>query len=298
MFCDIKMLFAILLPISLVASQEPCPTCVRGNGTCYNVSYVFDIDAPFRNRVVIHKLALLRSSNTLFYSFEPRITDPEYYKVGSINIDDPTNSSVVSVGKIMNFGTFDLDQDNGLVYLGGGDGIYVLDTKVDKVAPYSSRGDTVLSLFYKGNVYFVTYGDSRVVKKKGDNFEVIVEHTMPVKTFVVNKDYVTVCLSTYGLFASKKDEIVWLSYNPYFRGIAIDRHDAIYTWWLDGIYKVIIEKNLSESRIVKVVYIDDVGSLTFDLDNNFIFTSGKSLYRLNDLNITCDGSEKKKKIRI
>ncbi|CAF4958387.1 unnamed protein product [Pieris macdunnoughi] len=139
------MLFAILLPISLVASQEPCPTCVRGNGTCYNVSYVFDIDAPFRNRVVIHKLALLRSSNTLFYSFEPRITDPEYYKVGSINIDDLTNSSIVSVGKIMNLGTFDLDQDNGLVYLGGGDGIYVLDTKVDKVAPYSSRGD-----FFRG----------------------------------------------------------------------------------------------------------------------------------------------------
>ncbi|CAH4028966.1 unnamed protein product [Pieris brassicae] len=121
---------------------------------------------------------------------------------------------------------------------------------------------------------------------------------MPLKTFVVSKDYVTVCLSTYGLFASKKDKIVWLSYNPYFRGLAVDRHDVIYTWWLDGIYKVIIEKNLSESRIVKAVYIDDVGSLTFDLDNNFIFTSGKSLYRLNDLNTTCDGSEKKKKIRI
>ncbi|CAK1542744.1 unnamed protein product [Leptosia nina] len=293
MFCDINMLIALFLGISLAASQELCPTCVRGNGTCYNITQLFDIDAPFRNRIVIHKLALLRSTNTLFYSFEPHIQDQEYYKVGFVNIDDPVNNTIITPGKIMNFGTFDIDQNNGLVYLGGSDGIYVLDTKDSRVAPYSSRGDTVLSIFYKGNVYFVRYGEYRVVKKKGDNFDVVFDH-MPVEKFVVNKDYVTVLIGRYGLFASKNDETVWLSYNPYFRGLAIDRYDVIYTWWLDGIYKVIIDKKLGNSRIVKAIYMNDVGALTFDRDNNILFTSGKSLYRLTDTNTTCERSDKKK----
>ncbi|XP_038218914.1 ommochrome-binding protein-like [Zerene cesonia] len=288
--CDTIMLLviALLSSIPLVIS-ELCSTCVRSDSACYNVTYLFDIQAPFREHIVIHKLAILRSTNTLYYSFEPNISDEEYYKVGFINLDDPVNSTIISGGKyIMNFGTFDVDQENGLVYLGGSDGIYVLDTKSYKVAPYSSRGDSVLSLFYKGHVYFVRYGEYRIVKKKGDNFDVIVEH-MPVKNFVVNKDYVIVFVSMYGLFATKNDETVWLSKNSYFRGLAINLDDEIYVWWLDGIYKITIDKKLADSRVDKVIELEDIDALTFDNDNNFLFTSGRSLYKLLDVNMTlCD----------
>lgn len=262
--------------------ENKCTTCIKVNTTCYNVTYLFDIDAPFRETIVISKLGVMRSTNTLYYSFEPKIEDEEYYKVGFTNIDNPENRSVISGGKqIMNFGTFDLDQDNGLVYLGGSDGIYVLDTITNRVAPYSSRGDAVMNLFYKGHIYFVRYGEYKIVKKKGDNFEILIDF-MPVKMFVINKYNVIVFLSFYGLFAMRGDETVWLSKNSFFRGLVMSNHEDIYAWWIDGIYQVIIEPQLGQSRIVKVADIPSIGAVTFDRDNNFLFTAGKSLYRLTE----------------
>ncbi|XP_046971038.1 ommochrome-binding protein-like [Vanessa cardui] len=284
------MIVVLLLFFISIASAEEngtvCNSCIKVNTTCYNVSYLFDIEAPFRNRIVISKLGILRSTNTLFFSFEPNIDDKEYYKVGFVNLDNPVNISVISGEKqIMNFGTFDLDQDNELVYLGGSDGIYVLDTKVNRVAPYSSRGDIIISLFYKGNVYFIRYGEFKIIRKKGDNFVVLFE-MMQVKNFVSNKYDVSVLLCGYGLFASKKDEMVWLSKNSYFRGLTIDLDNNIYAWWIDGIYKVIIEPKLADSRIVRIAHIPSIGALTFDNDNNFLFTVGKSLFRLIELSNT------------
>ncbi|CAH2251677.1 ommochrome-binding protein-like [Pararge aegeria] len=260
--------------------NDTCTTCIKINTTCYNVSYLFEIDAPFRSTIIISKLSVMRSTNTLYYSFEPKIEDDEYYKIGFTNLDDPVNSSVISGGKqIMNFGTFDIDQDNGLVYLGGSDGVYVFDTKMNRVAPYSSRGDTVMNVFFKGNIYFVRYGEFKIVKKKGDTFDILIDF-MPVKMFVINKYNVIVFLSFYGLFVKRGDETMWLSKNAFFRGLVIDNHDVIYAWWIDGIYQVVIEPKLGDSRIVKVANIPSIGAVTFDKENNFLFTAGKSLYRL------------------
>ncbi|XP_023953355.1 ommochrome-binding protein-like [Bicyclus anynana] len=262
--------------------ESECTTCIKVNTTCYNISYLFDIDAPFRNNIVISKLSVMRSTNIIYYSFEPKIEDEEYYKIGFTNLDDPANGSVISVSggkKVMNFGTFDLDQDNAIVYLGGSDGVYVLDTKLDRVAPYSSRGDTVMNLFYKGNLYFVRYGEFKVVRKKGDTFDILIDF-MPVKMFVINKYNVIVFLSFYGLFVKRGEETMWLSKNAFFRGLVIDNQDVVYAWWIDSLYRVVIEPKLGESRIVKVAHIPSIGALTFDKDNNFLFTAGKSLFRL------------------
>ncbi|XP_045778352.1 uncharacterized protein LOC123876214 isoform X2 [Maniola jurtina] len=263
--------------------ENICTTCIKVNAKCYNVSYLLELDAPFRETVVVSKLGVMRATNMLYYSFEPKIEDEEYYKIGFINLDDPSNSSVISGGKqIMNFGTFDLDQVNGLAYLGGSDGVYVLDTKLNRVAPYSSRGDTVMSLFYKGdNIYFVRYGEFKIIRKKGDTFDILLDF-MPVKMFVINKYNVIVFLSFYGLFVKRGDETMWLSNNAFFRGLVMDNHDGIYAWWIDGVYQVIIEPKLAESRIVRVAHIPSIGAVTFDKDNNFLFTAGKSLYRLTE----------------
>ncbi|VVD03109.1 unnamed protein product [Leptidea sinapis] len=288
---DKVLLVIVIITIASVISQavnepEACTDCYKVEQICHTINYLFDLEAPFRESIVITKLDVLRSTNTLFFTFEPNVTDREYKKVGFINIDDPRNTSIISGGhQTLNFGTFALDQDNSLVYLGGSDGIYVLDTKSNRVAPYSSRGDTVLSLFYKGHVYFVRFGEQKIIKKKGDNFDVIIEH-IPVRNFVINKDYEIVFTSTYGLYVARRDETYWLSKNAYFRGLVIDLDDNVYAWWIDGIYKVTIEKQLAKSRVEIVAKIEGLNALTFDNDNNFLFASGKSVYRLINANTT------------
>ncbi|CAG9571610.1 unnamed protein product [Danaus chrysippus] len=280
---------AILLVFitAIVDSNEvsDCSTCIKVNVTCFNVSYLFDIQAPFRKTVVITKLGVLRSTNTLYFSFEPNIDDIEYSKIGFISMEEPSNTSVIGAKQAMNFGTFDFDQDNGLVYLGGSDGIYVLDTNTHRVAPYSSRGDSILSMFYRGHVYFIRDREYKIVKKKGDNFDILLDY-IPAKNFVINKYNVIVFLSRHGLYAYKNNEFVLLSSNAFFRGLTIDNYGVIYAWWVDGIYKITIGENLSQSRIDKIANTPMIGALTFDSDNNFLITEGKSLYRLTETNTT------------
>lgn len=270
-----------------VEVSTECSTCILANTTCYNVSHVLDLQAPFRKKIVIHKIGIQRSVNRLYYSFEPAIEDVEYYKVGFVNLDNQNESAVISSQNlIINFGTFDIDQDNGLVYLGGSDGVYVLDTKANEISPFSSRGDSIESIFYKNNVYFVLDNDLGIIVKKGDNFQTLLEY-IPVKNFVVNKYNVIVFLNRFGLHVGKGETVYRLSRNAFFRGITIDLDGTVFAWWIDGIYKVIIDKNLHYSKLVKHVDIASIGALTFDNENNIMFTVDKGLYRMTPSNSGC-----------
>lgn len=283
------MLFAsvILLTISFVTSSvvHKCRTCIKVNTACYNITHLLELDAPFRNTIVIHKMGILRSRNVLYFSFEPALEDLEYNKIGFVSLDNPEDKGIISGNKIMNFGTFDVDQNNEIIYLGGSDGIFVLETKENILAFFSSRGDSIQNVFYKGNVYFVINGQSKITRKKGDNFEAYLESDR-IKNFVITKNDVIVYLSILGLFATKRNETVSLSNNPFFRGLTIDLDDVVYTWWIDGIYKVNIAKNLTESYVRRVAYLPSIGSMVFDNDNNVLFTSDRDLYALTETNVT------------
>jgi hypothetical protein len=77
-----------------------------------------------------------------------------------------------------------------------------------------------------------------------------------------------------------------LSKNAFFRGLTIDLDGVVYAWWIDGIYKVDIRKNLAESRVVRVAELDNIGAMTFDNENNILFTSGKALNKMSVTNST------------
>ncbi|XP_030030311.2 ommochrome-binding protein-like isoform X2 [Manduca sexta] len=287
------MILLALLAVASAARIEievaaECASCVLFDKICYNVTHLLDLQAPFRNKIVIHKIDLLRYENRLFYSFEPTIDDEEYYKIGFVNLDDQNISGVINgVPKlVVNIGTFAIDQENRRVYLGGDGGIVLLDAKTNIVVPYSSLGDDIRSLFYKHYVYFVRFDDRGVIVKKGDYFKTLLEY-MPVKTFVVNKNDVIVFLNSYGLYVGKDAITHRLSINAFFRGLTIDLDGEVYTWWIDGIYRVVIDKNLYRSKIVKVAHLTSIGAMTFDNENNIIFTMDKSVYRLTETKYNC-----------
>lgn len=268
-----------------------CKTCVLLGTTCYNITYLFDLEAPFRNNIVIHKLGILRAENFLFFSFEPNIEDEEYYKVGFVDLDNPKQFGIIAQGQILdlNFGTFDIDQENGYVYLGGSNGIFALDTNINKVSQYSSRGDIITNVFFKNYVYFTRYNDRGIIVKKGDYFKTSLEY-IPIKSFVINKLDIIVFSSKFGLYVGKANKVYRISKNAFFRGLTIDLEDNIYAWWLDGIYKIIVDKDIIESRIEKVANIPGIGSMTFDNKNNVLFTSDKSLYVMKETKYNCTTS--------
>ncbi|CAG9129740.1 unnamed protein product [Plutella xylostella] len=296
-----KLLFLLLIPAVVFAQGPDCDSCIRVNTTCYNVTYLFDLDADFRKTVVINEMDLLRTDDILYYSFEPNIDDAEYYKVGFVNIAEPTNHGILTASNYsLNLGTFDVDQVNNVIYLGGSDGVYKFDTKAKKFEHFSSHGDTILSLFYKNNVYFVRNSEKEIIVKKGNEFESIllddkngdpsnVRPKVTIKKFVITNNNVVVFLSSFGLYvttATKNADVFRLSQNPFFRGLTMDLDGEVYAWWLDGIYKVVLEDVLADSKVVKVAHVPTIGCMTFDNSNNILLTMDKSLFQMTKTNIT------------
>lgn len=299
----ILLVFVLTVTAAAVVEEEtepPCPSCILVNTTCYNVSYLFDLQAPFRTQIVIHKMDLLRSKDILFFSFEPTFEDEEYYKTGFVSLEKSFEGGIINGGQILNLGTFDIDQATGLIYFGGSDGVFVLDTNSNKMLSFSSRGDTITNVFYKNQLYFSKYDDRGIIVKKGDYFQTILEY-WPIRKFVVvEKDTVNVVvfLTNLGLFVSKSNITHRLSKNAYFRGLTIDLDGEVYAWWIDGIYKIVLTKNIIYSKIFRVATLPSIGAMAFDNYNNILFTSDKSLYTMKKTTHSCGVVKEKEVVRM
>lgn len=290
------MLLLFLVGLTAVASQETrpppiqCPTCVKVDNICHNISHVLQLQATFRTVVVITKLGILRSKNILFYAFEPIIADPEYYKVGYVNLDNFKESGIVVGASAVNLITFDI-QPNGTIYYGGGEALYVSD-KFNTVHFFGSKDDRIRSVVvYKNDVHFIRDGEGKIVKKQGDTFYTYGLYTS-IKNFLINGEGNMLFLNNSGLYLNRfeTDLTVRLSKNNFFRGLTMDLSENFYAWWIDGIYKVVKGRDFLDTKLVKVADIPNIGAMTFDNGNNFLFTTSKSLFRLtstNDADVRC-----------
>lgn len=63
----------------------------------------------------------------------------------------------------------------------------------------------------------------------------------------------------------------------------MDKHGTVYAWWVDGIYKVNIEEDFKNTTIVRVAEIESIGAMTFDVDNNILYTIKEGLYKLTKI---------------
>lgn len=286
------MLLLFLVGLTTVTSQETrppphpqCPTCIRVDTICHNISRLFELPGNFRTHIVITKLGILRSRNVLFYAFEPNITDIEYYKVGYVNLDNSNETGVVVGASAVNLMTFDILQSNGSIYYGGGDALYISD-KFNTVHFFGSKGDRIRSaVVYKNEVHFVTDGNGKIIKKQGDSFKTYDLYTN-VKDFLINKDGNMLFLNNSGLYLNRfeTDLTVYLSKNNFFRGMTMDLNENFYVWWIDGIYRVVKGRDFLDSKLVKVADVPNIGAMTFDNGNNFLFTISRSLLRLTSTN--------------
>ncbi|XP_047998696.1 ommochrome-binding protein-like [Leguminivora glycinivorella] len=282
-------------PEDIHSSPEYCATCVKLDSLCYNRSYLFELTANFRTHIVVKKMGILRSNNVLYYSFEPKLEDPEYFKVAYVSLDTPDLvNSTINDGNThltFNFSVFDFNQNENKLYLGGSDGIWSLanaNTDRPVLRFFAAKGHKITDLVSKDYVYFTETDTQGIIKdKNGDFFRKLENKT--IESFVLDKDveYTVVYLHSTGLYAfnSKTNEDVRLSTNRFFRGLTVDLEGIVYAWYIDGIYKVILDSVLAHSTVVRVSDIE-VGAMTFDNSNNIIYSNGKSLYRLTKTDTT------------
>ncbi|XP_063537666.1 uncharacterized protein LOC134747038 [Cydia strobilella] len=282
-------------PEEVQNSPEYCATCVKVDSICYNRSYLFELTANFRKHVVIKKMGILRSDNVLYYSFEPKLEDPEYFKVAYVSLDSPAffngtiNDGNTSV--TFNFSVFDFNQNENKIYLGGSDGIWALEeanTDRPVLKFFAAKGHKITDLVSKDYVYFTETDSQGIIKDKNGRFFRKLENKT-IERFVLDKDveYTVVYLHSTGLYAfnSKTNEDVRLSTNRFFRGLTVDLEGIVYAWYIDGIYKVILDSVLAHSTVRRVSNVE-VGAMTFDNSNNIIYSNERSLYKLTKTDTT------------
>ncbi|XP_061716848.1 uncharacterized protein LOC133524724 isoform X1 [Cydia pomonella] len=271
-----------ILDLAEVDKNGYCYSCIKIDNICYNHTELFELPAPFGEHPVVKRMGIMKSSNLLYYNFEPALSDKEYSKVAFVSLYSTNFSGVISGWQSFNFGPFDINQNNKKVYLGGSDGIWVVNTISRFPAFFSMKANLITNVVVRDNVYFTASGYDGIFKYV-DGYYVgqLVDKT--INNFILDIGYNIVYLNDTGLyisFRSKSQNDVRLSTERFIRGLTVDGKGAVYAWHVDGIYKVTLGKVLSQSTLKRVSNLAP-DAMTFDQSNNIIYSIGKKLYKLS-----------------
>ncbi|XP_047998664.1 uncharacterized protein LOC125236023 [Leguminivora glycinivorella] len=257
-----------------------CYSCVKIDNICYNHSYLFELPAPFSEDPVVKRMAIMKATNVLYYNFEPTLSDKEYSKVGFTSLNNTKLFGVIP-GWQYNFGPFDINQKEKKVYLGGSEGIWVVDDTRYVPRYFAAMLNFITNIFIKDFIYFTT-SQQKGILKYIDEYNIIKVVDKTIYNFVFDVGYNIVYLNDTGLFISfhsNNKEDVKLSNEGWIRGLTVDVNGAVYAWHEDGIYKVTVSNTHSESTLKRVTIIAP-DAMTFDESNNILYTIGKKLYKL------------------
>ncbi|XP_047998534.1 uncharacterized protein LOC125235934 [Leguminivora glycinivorella] len=270
--------------LSKVNKNEYCHTCIKIDNVCYNQSELFDLPAPFGEDPVVKRMRIMKATNVLYYTFVPAFSDKEYSKVGYVSLHATDYSGIISGWNYtFNFGPFDINQNKKSVYLGGSDGIWYINSVSRLPAFYSMSSERITNIFVKDYVYFTAAertGIYHYLPKFG--YYLTNLSGKKIDNFVLDNMYNIVYLIDTGLFISfsdKSHDDVRLSLDRFFRGLTVDGKGVAYAWHIDGIYKVYLSEDLSQSTLKRVSNIAP-DAMTFDQSNNILYSIGKTLYKL------------------
>ncbi|XP_061717554.1 uncharacterized protein LOC133525284 [Cydia pomonella] len=265
-----------------VNNNEYCYSCVKIDNICYKHTYLFELPAPFGEQYpIIEKIGVVNFTNVIFFTFEPNPSDKEYSKVGYISLYHPEFSGVISGSQSFNFRPFDIDQREKKVYLGGSDGIWVVDDINYSPTYFTVKANLITNVVVKDYVYFTAYNRKGIFKYVAGYYVVYLADKM-INNFVLDVEYNIVYLTVNGLFISfhnKMQNDVQLSTEPWMRGLTVDTKGTVYAWHINGIYKVTVGKVPSESTLKRITRIAP-DAMAFDESNNIIYSIRKKLYKL------------------
>ncbi|XP_047998432.1 uncharacterized protein LOC125235858 [Leguminivora glycinivorella] len=262
-------------------TNEYCHTCVKIDSLCYNHSYLFQLPAPFGDHPFVKRMAIMQATNVLYYNFQPAFADKEYSKVAFVSLNNPQYSGVISGWQSYNFDTFDINQNEKKVYLGGSDGIWVVNSTSRFPSFYGMRKNLITNIVVKDYVYF-TSAERKGIYKYIDGYYVGQFVDKKINYFVMDNRYDTVYLNDSGLYISfsrQTLEDVRLTRQRVIGGLTADNRGTVYVWRVDGLYKISLSIHLSQSTLKRVSNIAP-DAMTFDESNNIIYSIRNNLYKL------------------
>lgn len=171
------------------------------------------------------------------------------------------------------------DVINDDIYMGGHNGIYQYNFLTKQAEFFDAKGKSIWALFIRKNFYYIEYpGQKLYVYKDSDFVEVAEAVGIEIDHFHVsrsNQIYFSNKTAVFKVIRAGKHTDV-LSDEIVVKQIAEDNYGEIYFACVDGIY---VEDRL-DVGITKVITIDQCFGLTFDQNDNVIYSDKNSINRL------------------
>ncbi|VVD00292.1 unnamed protein product [Leptidea sinapis] len=220
-----------------------------------------------------NQLAVDKVTNSLYFSFDSGRAE---YLPASLKIE--TRKLTILHG-IKDAFAIASDEANSEIYFGGIHGIYRYNTMTKTLRRLVVKNLDIWWLILKKHLYFVRFPSLKAYCYKNRSVEPVRQlQNYTVNQFVFDGDNNIFFINGSGLFGIKKDksEAVLLKDNPKFLCMASDNLGHIHLCAEDGIY--IISKIVL--KVKKVVNVQGVLGMTFDSENNLIYSDSHEMVRL------------------
>ncbi|CAH0725464.1 unnamed protein product, partial [Brenthis ino] len=220
-----------------------------------------------------NQLAVNVVTNTLYFSFD---SGQGEYIPATLNIDTKRLTVLKGVKDAFAIAS---DPVNHEIYFGGNHGIYRYNPTLNSLKRLSVNNLDIWWLQVKSRIYFIKFPSLKMYYYKNRSLRPIPElRNSTVNQFVLDSEDNIFFFNSTGLFGLKKgsDEVIFLRDNPRFLGIASDNAGHVHLCSEDGIYVI----NEILMRVKRIVNVQGVLGITFDKDNNLIYSDSHEIVRL------------------
>lgn len=235
-------------------------------GQCYNKETLANIPhSP-------NQLAVDRTSNVLYFSFDSGMGE---FVPGKLTIG---NNTLFVLKGIRDAFAIASDFATGDLYFGGSHGIYKYSPDLRSLKRLAVQNLDVWWLVIRRKIYFIKFPSLSAFKYENRSIRYVEQlrnHT--VHQFVFDKEDNIYFINNTGLFGIKSGsmEAHLLKDHPKFIGMARDNYGYVYLCSEDGIFMI-----RKMHKITRVIGVKGVLGLTFDRNNNIIYSDSHEIVRL------------------
>nr|XP_004924652.1 ommochrome-binding protein [Bombyx mori] len=183
-----------------------------------------------------------------------------------------------AINKTTNGFATTVDRKHELIYFGGSDGVYVHNFKEPGEIKHIIKYHDIWDMFFYKHLYFIVYPSLRLHKKVGDIIEIIEHIQEKIFQFAVDGDDDIFITTRDGLYEIKNGTSERILYEgpKIFRALEVNHDGVAFFCGQNAIYIADKEKY----KLEVVAHIRNVFGLTFDDDNNMIYSNPHEIIRL------------------
>lgn len=268
-----KLLYPLLV-FTIISASEADRRC---SGVHFNGKY-YDVEIIKEGVNRIHQMVLNRNDNTVYFTYE-QISEFPSRSLGFFNL----NTRVAGlIGGVRNASGVTVDQVRNKIYVGGTDGLYVLNK--ERVPEKYPVYDSIEKLFFRNVLYYINSKKEAhvfdnglinpLMELEGEKVDDLVVDDDSNIFFLQSKNLFRVKLGTRAINVHEGYTVNVLTVDPYFRAF-VSTTDGVYIY---NTYKFALDK---------VSNIRDLRALTFSKNLEPIYAVVDVLVKLNVNPIRC-----------